>query len=162
MKKALTQIDIKELRYQCRMGYLLPSMLFLFGNIFVGGAYVANFGWLGVDTEILLIMVSVFACLSLFIGYKMNWKYMTDISYKEKQVETKIVQRKEAKRDYEAGSGTLYVGQEMKGFDSYSIIVENTRYRVDEELYSACAEGGEVLFNYAPKSRYRLSIEVKK
>ena len=162
MKKALTQSDIEELRYQCRMGYLLPAMFFLLGNILVGGACFVNFGSDGTTIEMLLIIVVVFACLALLMGYKMNWKYISDIAYMEKQVVTKIIQRKEAKRDYEAGSGTMYLGQEMNGFDSYSIIVENTRYRVDEELYLACAEGGEVLFNYAPKSRYRLSIEVKK
>jgi hypothetical protein len=162
MKKSLTQNDIKEIRYQCRMGYILPPMLFIFGTIFTGGIYALNFSSGESDNEILLFIAIVFAGLAFFIGYKMNWKYISDIKCNEKEIETKIIQRKESKRSYEAGSGTLYIGQEMKGNDLYSVIVENIRYRVDEELFSGCSEGDEVLCNYAPMSRYLINIELKK
>lgn len=162
MRKALTQNDIKEIRYQCRMGYVLPTILFIIGTFVSVGVYEINSNSKGLDTEMFLIISSVFAGLSLLIGYKMNWKYVSDIRYKEKQIETKIIQRKDSQRSYEAGSGTLYIGQEMKGNDLSSIVVDNTRYRVDEELFLACSKGDEVLFNYAPKSRYLINIELKK
>lgn len=161
MKESLTQNDIKELRYQCRMGYILPPMLFIFGTIFTGGIYTLNFSSNELDYKILLSISIVFAGLAFFIAYNMNWKYISDIEHGRKEVVTKIIQRKESKRDYEAGSGTLYVGQEMKGFDSYSIVVENIRYRVDEKLFFDCLEGDEVLFNYGVKSRHLINIEVK-
>jgi len=161
MKKALTQDDIKEIRYQCRMGYVLPSILFIIGTVISVAVYEINFNSNSLDTEMFLIIASVFAVLSTLVGCKMNWKYVSDIRYNEKQIETKIIQRIESQRSYEAGSGSLYIGQEMKGNDIYSIVVENIRYRVDEELFSGCSEGDEVLFNYAPMSRYLINIELK-
>jgi amino acid permease len=152
MRSPLTKNDIKELRYQCRMGYILPIILFIFGSFFVSAiALNLTTKMESKTSEITVIVVSGFALLSLFVNYKMNGKYVSDIRNKEKLIETKIIQKKETKRDYEAGSGTLYVGQEMKGFDSFSIVVENYRYRVDKDLFENCFEGDEILFNYAPR-----------
>ncbi len=144
------------------MGYVLPTLLFIIGTILTGAIYIIYFGADEHDNEMLLVITSLFIGLALYTGYRMNWKYISDIRFNEKEIETKIIQRKESKRDYEAGSGTLYIGQEMKGFNSYSIVVENIRYRIDEEMFSACTVGDEVLFNYAPKSRYLINIELKK
>ena len=72
------------------------------------------------------------------------------------------IQKKQSKQDYEAGSGTLYIGQEMKGRIRYDIIVNNIPYRVDKSFFLNCKEGDEVCFNYAPRSNFLISVELKK
>ncbi len=162
MRKKLTEKDIKDLRYQCRMGYVIPTMIFIIGTFISVAIYELNFNSKsnGLNTEMILLIALGFIVLSFFIGYKMNWKYLSDIRNNEKEIEIKTIQKKESKRDYEAGSGTL--GQEMKGFDSFNIVVGNYRYRVDKDLFMNCNEEDEVLFNYAPISRYLINIELKK
>jgi len=49
----------------------------------------------------------------------------------------------------------------MKEFTRYDLIIDNTKYRTDKELFDKCSVGDEVLFFYAPKSNYLLSIEKK-
>lgn len=160
MRSPLSANDIKELRYQCRMGYILPGMFFILGSTLFT-AIVFNMTEIFESENIEMTAMSLvgFAVLSLALSYKMNWKYLFDIKNREKLIETKIIQKKESKRDYEAGSGTLYIGQEMNGYDSFSIVVENYRYRVDKDVFEHCTVGGEILFNYGPKSRYLINIE---
>lgn len=158
MVRSLTSRDIKEIKYQCRMGYILPILLFIIGTPIT--LLICELNSNNLDSE--QIILFSFALLSLFIGYKMNWKYILDIRNGVKQVETKIIQAKESKRSYEAGSGSLYFGQEMKGNDLYYIIVENIRYKVDSQIFSACSKGDEILFNYAPNSKYLIDFELKK
>jgi hypothetical protein len=164
MRKKLTKKDIKELRYQCRMGYVIPAMIFILGTFISGAIYELNFNTEsdGINVEMILLITLGFIALSFFTNYKMNWKYISDIRNDEKVIETKTIQKKEYKTDYEAGSGTLYIGQEMKGYDSFSIVVENCRYKVDKDVFLNCNEGDEIIFNYAPISRYLINIEQKK
>jgi hypothetical protein len=94
----------------------------------------------------------------------MNKKYYSDIRNNEKLSEKKIIQRKIDKTDYEAGSGnmtTLPHNNPMKEFTRYDLIIDNIKYRIDKELFDNCNDGDEVLFYYAPKSKYLLSIEKK-
>ena len=162
MRKTLTTKDIKELRYQCRMGYIIPSMLFVIGTALASGVYELNFNdKTGINWLMILFIALLIGMLSFFIGYRMNWKYISDIKSNEKVVEAKNIQKKELKRDYEAGSGTLFIGQEMNGFDSFSIIVDNYRYRVEKDLFFNSSEGDEVYFNYGPTSKYLINIELK-
>ncbi len=164
MRARLTDKDIKDLKYQCRMGYVIPILIFILGSVFSSSIYELNFNPNSneINTEIILLITFGIFLLSFFISYKMNWKYLSDIRNSEKEIEIKIIQKKEFKRDYEAGSGTLYIGQEMKGYDKFNIVVENYRYRVDENVFLNCNEGGEIIFNYAPISRYLINIEQKK
>ncbi len=161
MQKRLTESDIKKLRYQCRMGYILPFFLFILGSflgiVIVG--FILSLMNMDLAENKAFIVIALFGLLSVFVNYRMNGKYLSDIRNGLKGQEIKIVQRKEYKTDYEAGSGTLYIGQEMNSFDSYSIIVENTRYRVDKDLFENCEENGQVIFNYAVQSKFLLEIE---
>jgi len=163
MKKKLTEKDIKELRYQCRTGYVIPIMIFIIGTFISIVIYELYFNSKsnGLNTDNILLTALGFITLSILIGFRMNHKLLSDIRYGEKVIETKIIQKREFKRDYEAGSGTIYFGQEMKGYDSFSIVVENCRYRVDKEIFMNSNKGDEVLFNYAPRSRCLINIELK-
>jgi hypothetical protein len=42
----------------------------------------------------------------------------------------------------------------------FSIVVDNYRHVVEEELFNNCNEGDEVLFIYAPWSRHLLGIQL--
>ncbi len=98
--------------------------------------------------------------VSILLSYLMNNKYWKDIKNNEKIVEPKIIQNKESKKDYEAGSGTLYIEKEMNEFEAFSIIVENVRYRVDKGFFNNCEIGQKVYFNYGPKSKFLLGISL--
>ncbi len=69
----------------------------------------------------------------------------------------------QVKKDYEAGSGgRLSSNGDMKAFNRYDIIIDNTRYRINEAFFEACHEGDEVIFHIAPKSKHRLKIVLNK
>ena len=131
------------------MGYILPFFTFIIGTsiliAIISTVFYSESEDLG--NMPIIVIISGFI-LSFLLSYKMNYKYYIDIRNKEKIQKVKIIQKKEQKKDWEAGSGTLYIGQEMKGFESLSIIVENYRYRVDKEIYMNCKEGEEILFKW--------------
>ncbi len=166
MRTQLTEKDIKELKCQCRMGYVLPAMVFILGTLIVVAIYELNFNkhTKGLNLELDLFITLGFLIVSFIISYLMNRKYYADIRKDEKVAKTKTVQEKTGKKDFEAGSGnvtTLPHNRPMNEFARYDLVVENVKYRVDKELYDKCSAGDEVLFFYAPKSNYLLSIEKK-
>jgi len=167
MKVELSQENIKDLKYQCRTGYIISILYFFLSKIIIASFYETNYNTESKDFDIITIVfiATLNLIISMFIAYIINRKYLADIKIKEAIIQYKIIQKKESKVDYEAGSGTLgnaFSEHKMNAFDSYSIIVENTRYRVDEELYLNCAESEKVKFIYAFFSKYLLSIELIK
>lgn len=166
MRLQLTEKDIKELKFQCRMGYVLPFIIFILGTFILGAFFELYFNTNkeGLNLKIDSLIVLGFAIFSMLLSYIMNRKYYSDIRSNEKVSVIKTIQRKIEKKDYEAGSGnmtTLPHNNPMIEFIRYDLIVENTKYRIDKELYEMCSDGDEVLFYYAPKSKYLLSIEKK-
>jgi len=167
MNKQLTEADIKELKYQCRMGYILPFFFFVIGSYIVYAIINSLFHQINEDSnysEIILVLIVMFL-LSILLNYKMNGKFISDIRNNVKILKNKTIQYKESKIDVEAGSGTLNMGfknNPMKEFIRYNLIIENTRYRVDKEIFDKCAKGDDVYFHIAPKSNYRLKIDLKK
>lgn len=64
MTKPLTQQDRKTIRYQCRMGYFLPLMIFVIGSIITLGLAAAsqpgleqNSGYVGLAIAGLLLLM---------------------------------------------------------------------------------------------------------
>lgn len=152
----LSDNDRKQLRQQCRIGIIIPLMLLVILNIAIlGFTSMTDFNY---NSPIIQMAVLLTVLLVLFIGYLMNRRYLADLKNGEKVGVVKKIQFKEAKKDFEAGSGTMYIGDEMNEFIRYDLIVENTRYRIDKELYEASEKGGEVVFYFAPKSNYLLEI----
>ena len=159
----LSENEINELKYQCRMGYILPFLFFAISTVLGGYIYETYFNYkaVGMNLQIDLFILIFFFIFSVFLSFRMNRKLYLDIRNKEKVAEKKIIQRKIEMKDYEAGSGnmtSLPHNNPMKEFMRYDIIIENTKYRVDKDLFDNCSNGNEVLFLYAPISRYRLSI----
>ena len=82
MIKKLTEKDIKELKYQCRMGYIIPFMIFVIGAFLFTAIYELNFNSKSssLNSEADLLIIFGFIALSFFIAYKMNHKYFSDIT----------------------------------------------------------------------------------
>jgi len=162
IKKPLTYEDIKKLKYSCRPGIITGiflafcgSFILLVQNIWtrenVSESMINNtYGF------IVIILITAFV-----VGYLMNRKYRIDLRNNEKELHVKVISKKEQKTDYEAGSGTI-PGIGMKGYQKYSVIVDNVRHYVNEELFMNCQEGDEIVFHYTPKSQKLLKIELKK
>ena len=164
MRKLLSEQDIKDIKYQCRMGYVIPLFLFLIGTFIAGSVYELEFNTevSGISITALLINIFSFLLIASFVSYRINRRYYADIKNNEKDVLIKTIQKLEAGKSYEAGSGTMYFGQKMKSSDQFSVIVDNYRYKIDKELFDNCRKGGEILFNYTRESRFLLGLELKR
>ncbi len=161
MKIKLTEADIKDLKYQTRAGKVVSSMIFILGSaITLVSSSLSETYYLGKSTDLIIILLLIII-LSISILYSMTGKYISDIENKEKLLEFKVISKKESKYTYEAGSGTLYVGQEMKQLNEYSFIIDNYRYKIEKSLFDKCNEGDDVVLFIAPKSKHRLGIELK-
>lgn len=115
-----------------------------------------------IEPGILWILLIGIAVLANGVFMLMNRKYFGDLNDGSKYIETKKIQKKELKKDFEAGSANLHPGQKMKELQSANLIIENTRYEVSKDDFERAEEGGEVLFHYAAKSNFLIKIEVKK
>ena len=166
MRKNLTDQDKKDLKYQCRMGYVIPFFFLLLGSIFITG--LVNF-IMNLETDIesnlhVYITVGAILIISVLMNYLMNRKYIADIRNNEKILERRTIQQKIATADVEAGSanvGPLPHNRSMNKFMRYDLIIENTKYRIDKELFDKCNDGDEVYFHIAPKSKFRIKIDLK-
>lgn len=115
-----------------------------------------------IDTAVILIC--------LLINYRVSHKLKLDLKDGIKVSKKAIVQDKEYKASWEAGSGTLHIpvlgnlfpklwGQEMRDSGTYYLIINNTRYEVDRKLYEDVIPGDMVLMFYTQYSNSRLGIE---
>ena len=161
----LTFEDKKELKYNCRAGIIVPILFFLISSSII--TYVEFYNmkeivWSFTKIQIIIFSEFIVLIISFLIGYLMIHKLVSDIRNGEKIIEVKKISQKDQMEDYEAGSGAMYIGQEMSAFQKYSIIVENYLYRVDKELYEAANIGDEVYFHYAPISKYLIKITLKR
>ncbi len=160
MSIRLTENDMKELKFRCRVGYILPVMVFILLSLAAISIYEINYN---IDSDSLNLQVDLFLLLAVFLfscwlSYHMNRKYYADIKNKIKVYSKKKIQKKISTVVYEAGSGsgnTLGMKDGMR----YDLIVDNILYRIDKPLYEECLVGDTVLLYYAPKSNYLLSIE---
>jgi len=95
------------------------------------------------------------------LGFSMIRKYLIDINSGEKELIEKKVQKKLFFIDHEPGSGSLIIGQKMKAFESYNLVIEGKRYNVEKELFEKTEEDGIVFFHIAPVSDELLKIDLK-
>ncbi len=162
MQAKLTEKDIKDLKYRCRVAYFLFGIFFLISiPIALGSHNILGISEAGeeLSMEKAMLMVSGLFVFTVAMIFMMNRKYLKDIKNGFKIAHKKTIQRRIKKRDFEAGSGK-HRGR-MTEFARYDLIIDNTIYLIDEELYDKCNDGDEVLFFYAPESKYLLSIEKK-
>ncbi|MCG8579115.1 MAG: hypothetical protein MI866_04325 [Bacteroidales bacterium] len=160
--RTLTQEDIKELRYQCRMGYIIPFFILLVGSAIVITLFEIHINQgaafnIGANA----LIITAMSLIAIMVSYYMNHKYYSDIRNNYKIAQAKVLEKKVSKKDFEAGSGnvtTMPHNRTMNEFNRYDFIIDNTIYRVDKQLFNTCHNGDKVLFYYAPKSNYLLGM----
>ena len=87
-----------------------------------------------------------------------------------KTVITETVQKKEAIKSAEAGSGALFIpilgnlfpklwGQEMKETTVFNLVIGSVSYNVEEEIFARVEEGSAVKMHFAPNSKVLLKVE---
>ncbi|MFP4025448.1 MAG: hypothetical protein ACLFVR_13070 [Thiohalospira sp.] len=161
MKRKLTKEDRVKLKSSTRIGYVFSLFLFI----------PALAAWLLSKYKVFEIIpdfvVPLGILLSLLILFLVNRKYWIDLIRGEKDVFEKIIDGKESKREFEAGSSvgistngkksTFY--SDMVSHMEYYIIVDNVKYRIDKEIWNKIDEKDKVEFHLAPKSKEILAIK---
>ena len=157
----MNDTDLREIKRACRAGIVIPANLFFLSFLIASAMFIDN----GFTLSFSLIF-SFFATLIVagLISFLINRKYYKDIRDQEKEESSSIVQKKQHRKDFEAGSGviTKFLAKPMREFIRYDIIVNNTIYRVDEKFYNECAEGDRIILYFARHSGYLLGFELKK
>ncbi len=157
----MNDADIKEIKIACRAGIIIPANLFLLSFLIASALFIDNGFTLSFSLIFSLLTTLI---ISGFVSFLINRNYYRDIRDQEKDESFSIVQKKQHKKDFEAGSGviTKFLAKPMREFIRYDIIVDNTIYRVDEKFYNECAEGDRIILYFARHSRYHLGFELKK
>ena len=161
-KIGLTDEDKTLINKQMRAGIVVSFLILLIG---IGAALIIFFFDKSTPKiiepgELWMPLVGT-AVLANGIFMLMNRKNLGDLKDGSKIIETKKIQKKELKKDFEAGSANLHPGQKMKELQSTNLIIDNTRYEVDKTDFERAEEGGEVLFHYTSKNNQLIKIEVK-
>ena len=151
MHRSLSTQDIKDLRNQCSMSYLISAILFILGTIVGVTIYELYFD---ADTRAINYQMAftigfavLFLSVIVFLG--LNWKYYSDILNSEKIQTIKTLQNKDIITDYYKTTVTL----------KYVFTVDNVNLTVNKDLFDSCNIGDKLIFNSAPKSKFLLSIE---
>jgi hypothetical protein len=151
MHRSLSIQDIKDLRNQCSMSYLISTILFILGTIIGVTIYEVNFdtnpGAINYQIAVLIGLAGLFLSVILFFG--LNWKFYSDILNGEKIQTIKTLQHKDIITDYFKTLVTL----------KYVFTVDNVNLTVNKDLFDSSNIGDKLIFNYAPKSKFLLSIE---
>lgn len=151
MRRSLSAKDIKNLRNQCSMSYLISTILFIFSTIIGVTIYELYFDTnpktINYQMAVTISLAALFLSVIVFFG--LNWKYYSDIQNNEKIQTIKTLQNKNKITDYYKTTITL----------KYVFIVDNINLTVNKDLFESCNIGDKLIFNYAPKSKFLLSIE---
>lgn len=155
----LSAKDIKTIKYEKRMGYIYS------GFLLSGCALFNLFYMVAVDNkvwEVNILVNIIFISLSILVPYWMNRKHNQDLKMGVKIVKLEKVQQKENETSYEAGSGTLYIGQEMNRTSKLNLIINGYRYEVEKEVFDKAEVGELIEMHYTFYGNNLLGIEAIK
>ncbi len=155
----LEKLDRNELRYSSRVAYIIAFFFTVLSTAIAEVCLWVSF----TDSKMQIpyaahLIISICGLMAgLLILYLINRKYWMDLRDGRKSIIVKVIQEKEKKVDYEAGSGRR-MGR-MKAFKSHSIIVENIRYRIPEGLWIQLEEGGKVAKHTTKQNDYLIKFD---
>lgn len=166
MKMNEKQISI--VKRQMTVGKSLALIFLLLGilfNVYYVIVYTMEnkYVWLFfIDIVILLFSIGIL--------YGINKKLYRDIKEKEMVTKEEVVCKKEEKKDYEAGSGAMYIpvlgdlfpklwGQKMNEVLKYKIELQKGFVMIDEDVYDLLHTGDRIRLFYAKNSKLFLGIE---
>ena len=155
--KKYSKKDIKAIKYEKRFGVIISvGILFL---VAIGNLYALTNTEANTDlTKLILIDLAVIIA-SMTITYFINKKFNLDLKEGHKKIIIEKVEKKEDKLSYEAGSGSLYIGQEMKESTIFYLIIKGFKHDVEKNLYDSLKEGDNVNMYYTRHSEILLGIE---
>lgn len=159
MKRQLQTIDITKIKYSCRPGMLICMMMIFTSSLLLIGSDLYEHQTPLINSWPYFAGSIIFAFLILFL---MNRGCYLDLKKGYKTIDRKTIQKKESKIDFEAGSGKSHMFQKMNSFNAYYLIIENTRYRVKEELFNTVEMGSSVSFELTAHRKHRLAITKSK
>lgn len=157
--RGLTKNDKKNLRNQCKMGLSLSLLVFVFATIIGVMIYElaidSDPNGLNIKMAVLIAIGAFFisVLLNLMIGYK----YYRDLQFNEKVQVVKTLMSKSNTDVYHASAPRSGISKAYN--EKFEFVVDDVKFDVDKELFERCAEGDQLIFNYAPKSEFLLSIE---
>lgn len=158
MRKSLSSKDREVLRNLCRMGLVISLMVCMF--IIIVGVTVYE-SYVDLDPETLntkmVVLISMAAFLiSSLLNLLLYYKYYADLQVNEKIIVEKSLQGKSKTMDSGSGGGG---GLSRTYIIRYEFVVDDIKFGVDEKLFESCSEGDKLIFSYASKSKYLLTIE---
>lgn len=154
LKVALNEFDKKEIRYMMRAGIIIPILFFPIAcAVYVMIILNSSEGFDKIE-----FIIPFIALISVLLSLLINRKYRLDLKEGYKIARDVQIDRREEKKDFEAGSGTLYLGQKMNEFTAYYFIIENTRYRVEKELYESSYSGSMIYMFFTPHSNIHIGF----
>ena len=161
MHRGLTQTERKNLRNQCKMGLILSLLVFVFTTIVGVTIYALFFDSNpdGLNLKIAGLIAIGTLSSSVLLNFLICNKYYRDLQFNEKVQVVKTLVNKSKSTIYHASA----LGSNMsKAYnEKFEFVVDGINFNVDKELFERCTEGDQLIFNYAPKSEYLLSIEKK-
>lgn len=160
MHRGLTKTDRQDLRNQCKMGLGLSILVFVLTTIVVMIVYKSYFDLNpnALNTKMVISISIGTLIFSIILNFLINRKYYQDLQFNEKIQVTKTLMSKCKTTDYIASSGKNMTKAYIEKFE---FVVDDIKFNVDKELFECCTEGDKLIFNYALKSQYLLSIEKK-
>jgi len=161
MHRGLTKKDKGDLRNQCKMGISLSLLVFVLTTIIGVTIYELFFDSNpnALNTKMVISISIGTLVISIMLSFLINGKYYRDLQFNEKIQTTKTLMSKCKTTDYIA---SLRGSSMSKAYiERFEFVVDHIKFNVDKELFERCTEGDELIFNYALKSQYLLSIEKK-
>lgn len=162
----LTEKDIKKVKQERKIAYVLAVILLLLASVF-------NLYWLLTKQtySVLLLIDLVIILICVLMVFFMNKNYNKDLRERKKKVISKKVQLKSDYDSPEAGSGALYMpilgkifpklwGQKMRVLHLYCLQIDNYRHEVEKDLFDKITAGDTVNMYYAKHSNLLLEIEL--
>ena len=157
--RGLTKNDKKNLRNQCKMGLSLSLLVFVFATII--GVMIYE---LAIDSDPnglnikMAVLIAIGALvISVLLNLMISHKYYRDLQFNEK---LQVVKTLLSKSNTNVYHGSALGSNVSKAYnEKYEFVVDDVKFDVDKELFERCAEGDQLIFNYAPKSEFLLSIE---
>ncbi|MCE4563897.1 hypothetical protein INQ51_06200 [Maribellus sp. CM-23] len=159
MWRGLSKTDRKVLRNQYINVLGLCVLVFVLATV-IGVTIYELFFDLNPDalhTKMMIYISVGTLILSIMLYFLISHKYYRDLQFNEKIQLTKTLMGKYKTADYAAPVR----GNSMSKTYTvrFEFLVDDIKFNVDKELFERCTEGDKLIFNYALKSHYLLSIE---
>lgn len=147
----LDKKDLEILNQEKKMGYIISVLLFSIICIINFGIYLSNENYSINYFLIIQLIIFILSCILLYI---LNKRVYNDLYYGRKIIQKQILENKESNMISNAAYGyRLEI--------DYFFIVNNTKYRVEKELFDQVEPNQEICFHICEISKYMLRVDIE-